>query len=53
MPMYKLVGRYWDGTRPHPVGAVMEFEEGKAPKGSVLIEEPRPEPVAKPASKKD
>ena len=36
MPDYRLVAKYWDGQKTHPVGAVLNFPEGAAPKGSVL-----------------
>lgn len=37
MPKYKLKSAYWDGAQMHPAGAVLEFEEGKAPKRSLAL----------------
>lgn len=53
MPKYQLKARFWDGARPHEVGSVLEFEEGMAPKGSVLLEELEPKAAPKATVKKD
>lgn len=42
--LYRISGPYWDGVQLHPAGAVLEFEEGKAP--------PRSQPVEPPKGKK-
>lgn len=44
MPKYRLVRPYFNRVL-HEKGAILEFEEGKAPKGSILVtgEEKEPE----------
>ena len=34
---YRLVRDYDDGTRVHPRGSILEFEEGKQPRKSILV----------------
>lgn len=53
MPKYRIGAKYWDGEKPHPVGAVLDFPEGKAPRGSKLVEEAKPATTAKVAKKED
>ena len=36
---YRLCTPFWDNTRLHKKGDVVEFEVGKAPKGSTLIKD--------------
>lgn len=38
MPKYQLMSPYWDGATMHKRLAVLEFEEGGAPRGSLLLE---------------
>ena len=45
MPKYRISGPYWDGEKMHAAGSVVEFDEGKAPDRSKLVEEPAEKPA--------
>lgn len=40
MPKYQLMAPFWDGATMHKRLDVLEFAEGAAPKGSVLLQDP-------------
>lgn len=44
MPDYRIKSAFWDGRKLHPAGSVLSFEEGAAPRGSVLAKDSQPEP---------
>lgn len=48
MPFYKLRRKFYDGRGTvHPVGDVVEFEEGQAPSSAVPVDGPQPAKKAK------
>ena len=49
MAKYELKSDYWDGRVMRKRGEVVDFRDKPAPKGSTLVEEPKPKPAAKSA----
>jgi hypothetical protein len=44
MPKYRLSNAFWDGVQMYPRNSELEFEEGEAPRGSILVEDDTPPP---------
>lgn len=53
MPTYTLKSKYWNGSVLYPIGAVVEFAKGKAPRGSVLYEKQAEESAKEPTVKEE
>jgi hypothetical protein len=37
MPKYRINAPFWDGMKLHPRNSELNFEEGAAPRGSLLL----------------
>jgi len=44
MPKYRINAPFWDGMKLHPRNSELNFEEGDAPRGSLLLGDDTPPP---------